>query len=284
MARLFLFAWCLAGLAWLSAPPARAGGPEETVRWIYHSRLQGGPGPSGYAYLAAPERRAQFLTRRMVAFHAANDSQRNATGVACVDFGADIPGQDFDPAEIVRTLRLDARGDDRARQVVARFFNFGRPAEITYFFIAEDGFWKIDDIAGPGWRMSQISCPPRSAPPPSASGAPPRLFCFVTASDTMRLALREDGTASFSFDSFQEAGHSCGAEGIARPVPGGWRYEEDFSGRLCVLDIRVASDGGLTLSDVDHGCKLMLCGQRATIDGRAFPLASQVDCATLPVQ
>lgn len=145
-----------------AALPARAQNPEDLVRWIYTSLSAPGPAQArGLGYLSAPAQRGQYLSRRLAAFHDANDTYGDDLMTACVDFGFDIPGQDFDEAEIARTLTVTSAGDATRLSVTARFTSLGEPAAITYDFIPEDGFWRIDDIAGPGWRVSQIPCRPR---------------------------------------------------------------------------------------------------------------------------
>ena len=276
----------LAAAAFLTAlsasATARAQSPEETVRWIYASRLQPGP-DQGLSYLSAPTRRRDYFTRRIVAFFDANDTYGDDLMMSCVDFSFDIPGQDFDAQEIIQTLAISSTGDTARQSVTASFTSFGQPAQITYDFIPEDGFWRIDDIAGPGFRVSQMPCQPKSG-----AGAGTRKegggtgYCFQTESSTLRLDVAGDGRATFSLESFQGGGHACGAGGHARPIEGGWAYEESLDGRLCRIELLVTSDGGIRLTDKDWACKPMLCGHRAVLDGLSFPLAAQVNCASLP--
>ncbi|MCB1311930.1 MAG: hypothetical protein KDK29_08605 [Sedimentitalea sp.] len=269
----------LAVLAAFCALPARAQTPEEIVRWIYVSQTLPGAA-KGYAHLSAPGQREQFLSRRMIAFHAANDSHGGDVASACVDFAFDIPGNDFDAQEIARTLSVTAEGDAGRRVVTARFSNFGTPAQIAYDFVPEDGFWRIDDIAGPGFRVSRIPCAPKAAAAPGVVAAGG--YCFKSGRDTFRLQIAADGSAWFDLESWQGGGHFCGARGVAQPQVGGWLYQEDLWGRLCRMQIMVTDDQGIRLADPDHGCKMTLCGQRAAIDGLSFPRQAQVDCATLP--
>ncbi|WP_116130784.1 hypothetical protein [Tropicimonas sp. IMCC34043] len=267
-------------IATLSCLPARAQQtPEDLVGWIYLSLQQPGPpGAKGLAWLSAPAQRNQFFSRRMVDFFDANDSHGDDLAEACVDFAFDIPGNDFDEREIARTLSVTSGGDAAHQRVIARFTNFGTPASITYDFVPEDGVWRIDDITGPGWQVSRIPCTAaRAAPAPSANG-----YCFRTENDTLRLEVGEDGIGLFEFDSWQGGGHSCSGGGVARPVEGGWLYQEDFYGQTCRLGIEPTPDGGIRLSDVGWGCKAALCGARAAIDGLTYPRASQIDCSQMP--
>lgn len=257
-------------------------GPEETVRWIYESYQSDAPGPRGYAALSQPDRRGDFLSDSLGAFHAANDTHGDDLASACVDFAFDIPGQDYDAAEIARTLQISSTGTDFAQDVTARFTNFGTPAEITYHFVPEDGLWKIDDITGPGWRVSEIPCAPAQSGATGASAAPPPetgAYCYRTQDDTLRLTLLGDGRAQFSFQSFQTNGHSCGYQGIAQAAGGAWVYSEG----ACQLGMEVSAAGDIAFQDPDWACKTMMCGQRAVIEGLIYPATSRVDCATLPV-
>ncbi|MDU9002357.1 hypothetical protein [Sedimentitalea todarodis] len=261
-----------------TAAPAQT--PEDIIRWVYQSHTQTGP-QSGIHHLASPAQRAQFFSRRMVAFFEANDSYGNDLASACLDFALDIPGNDFDAQEIARTLSVSSTGDAEQTSVTASFTTFGQPAQIIYDFISEGGFMRIDDIAGPGWRVSLMPCAPKpaaSASPAPASGG----YCYMSGDDTLRLDLHGDSGASFDLISWQANGHTCGARGLARAVDGGWLYESSEFGSACRLGIMVAPDGGIRLSDPDHRCKQGHCGQRAVIDGLQFARSTQIDCAQMP--
>ena len=263
----------------IAAGSVAAQSPEDTVRWIYTSLSQSGPADQkGLAYFRAPERRAQYMTNRMVTLFNANDTYGDDLASACIDFAPEIPGNDFDAAEIARTLQTTAEGDEQALSVTAQFSNFGTPAKIVYDFIPEDGFWKIDDIAGPGWRLSQIPCTTASAP----SGSALTGYCYVTDNASLRLRVDDAGHGEFEFDSLGANGHFCGALGPVGPMPGGWVYQEDFQGAQCRIEITVTPESGLRLIDVDGGCKMSLCGQRAVIGERVFSRADQLDCAQIP--
>lgn len=253
-------------VALMAATGLRAQSPEDTVRWIYASLDQPG---GGIRALASPAQRDQFLSKRLSAFFAAND----ASGGTCLGFGLEVPGNDFEIAEILRTLSLTAQGDQPRKSVSAQFTNFGQPAQVVYDFIVEDGFWKIDDIAGSGWRISQIPC---SARPAATAGG----FCYLNGSDSLRLNLPGDGSAMIDVISWQGNGHSCSVTGRAGAIEGGWLLHAEQGCRLQVL---VTADQGIRFVDTDWACKPMLCGQRAVIDGLSFPRSSQIDCSQLPV-
>lgn len=268
-------------LCLLSGAPSFAQSPEALVRWIYASRLDTAPGAKGFEYLAERTQRDQFLTPRLIAQIAANESYGDNLAEACWDFAFDIPGQDFNAREINTTLQLGTQGDDTRQSVTARFSNFGQPAEVTYLFLAVDGFWRIDDIAGPGWRVSQIPCQPKARRQTDAPAA--GAYCFATQNSQIRLLLDAKGNAEFQFDAFQTNGHHCGASGLAIAAPdiGGWRYSSQKEGYDCQLEIRVTADQGIELKDPEWNCKAYMCGARAVIDGIAFSRQSQIDCAGL---
>lgn len=72
---------------------------------MYTSLIYSGSAHSkGLGYLTQPARRDQFLSRRLKAFYVANETYGGDPAAACVDFGFQIPGLDFDESEIVRTL------------------------------------------------------------------------------------------------------------------------------------------------------------------------------------
>lgn len=271
-------------LAVSMAGAGRAQTPEEIVRWIYLSRTQpAAPGLQGLEYLASHAQRTRFFSRRMVAFLAANDSHGGDLATVCLDFAPDIPGNDYDAQEIARTLTLASTGDAMRKTVTAWFTSFGQPAQISYDFVLEDGFLRIDDIAGPGFRLSLIPCTARQAVAPTGTGAGGN-YCYDTGAGFLHLRLAADGSAGFRLQSWQGGGYSCSAEGYARRVAGGWLYEENLYGRPCRLDLQVTPDRGIRLGDAGSGCKMTLCGQRAVLDGLVYPAAAQVDCATLPQQ
>lgn len=264
---------CAIILAVLVAVPAWAQGPEDTVRWMYTSLVNPGPiRTKGLEYLTQPAQRDQFLSRRLMAFYAANDTHGNDLATACVDFGFQIPGQDFDEAEIARTITVEATGDATRQSVTARFTTFGAPALVVYDFIVEDGFWRLDDIAGPGWRVSNITCEPKV----QLTG-----YCYQTTGDTLRLDLGPDGRGQFEMHSWQSNGHTCGAWGPVQPIDGGWLFQGAADAPGCRIEILVTQDRGLRLTDTDWGCKRTHCGQRAVIDGMTFPVTSQIDCAQM---
>lgn len=258
---------------------AAAQTPEETIRWIYSSLASGAPAAqTGLDFLSAPAQRDAYFSDRMVTFYRANESYGAAFPDACIDFGFAIPGQDYNGAEILRSLQVSRQETARGLTVFADFVTFGQPARISYDFIAEDGFWKIDDISGANFRVSQIPCTPKADPPAPSAQSPAGAFCYQNGADSLRLGLNGT-TATLEFISWQANGHSCSGDMTGFAVEGGWMFQ-GFG--ACFLHLRRDANGGLDLIDRDWACKQTMCGQRAVIDGMHFPRASQVDCAALP--
>ncbi len=167
--------------------------------------------------------------------------------------------------------------------VTARFTTFGEPAQVDYDFIVQRGAWRIDDVAGPGWRASQIPCAAKSLPQ-AVESLREVGYCYRDANSTLRVMVNDAGAARFSLESFQGGGHSCSAQGPATAMAGGWFYEDALTGGPCRIEIMVTPGQGLRLSDPEWNCKASLCGARAAIDGLEFKRESQVDCAQLPAE
>ncbi|WP_299676776.1 hypothetical protein [uncultured Roseobacter sp.] len=258
-----------------SAVSTAAQSPDELIRWVYTSLASANPwAQQGLQYLSAPAQRTHYFTRRMVAFYEANESYGDDLARACVDFGFAVPGNDYDAAEISRTLQVSARTTPERITVEARFSSFGSPAQVTYEFAQEDGFWKIDDIAGEGFRVSQIPCSPKTA---SAAAASADAFCYRRGDDTLRLDLTPGAPPQLQVSSWQANGHSCSGRMSGQEVAGGWDFPRADG---CRLQLRVTPEGGLQLADPDWLCKPGMCGQRAVLDGLNFPRSSQIDCAS----
>ena len=264
------------GLLFVFAAPSEAQSPEDMIRWVYTSLTSNAPASqTGLEYMSSPAQRSNYFTRRMVAFYEANDSYGDDLAQACVDFGFSIPGQDYDATEIVRTLRVSSQPRSASNTVTADFTTFGQPARVVYELVPEDGYWKIDDIAGQGFRVSQIPCSAK----PAASQAQPKqanAYCFQRGDDVLRLDASDDGSARLEFLSWQANGHTCSGRLAGQRDAEGWRFP-DAQG--CLLQLRIAADGGVELKDVDWACKPFMCGQRAVVDGVSFPHSSRVDCA-----
>ena len=82
--------------------------------------------------------------------------------VGCIDFVVTADGQDYDDAEIAKSLELKDRGEDANgdTEIAARFDLFSEPHEVVWTMREEDGVWKVADIASKTsrWRLSEMTC------------------------------------------------------------------------------------------------------------------------------
>lgn len=262
----------------LPAGKLAAQSPQDLVQWIYVSLSQ--PGLHGVPYLSAPERRQQFFSDRLIRLFAANEFKDANHQPPCIGFGVDVSGQDYDAAEILRTLQIEAVNEGTRQIVHARFRNFGKPEIVSYEFAPVDGHWRIDDIAGQGWRLSEIPCDAANVAAPSTELAG---YCYVHDGGTLRIELDSTGAGLFDLEIWAATGHFCGIRGNLTPTTTGWLYQEQLSnGVLCRLELGVTRDQGVRINDPQHDCKSHYCGMKAAMDGTEFPRSSQVDCAQVP--
>lgn len=86
------------------------------------------------------------------------ESDSRADDGGCIGFSFVIDGQDFDEAELADSLDFteDVAGDDGT--VVATFSLFGQPREVVWSLQRIDGEWKVADVAGDGWQLSEFGC------------------------------------------------------------------------------------------------------------------------------
>ena len=130
-------------IAW--ATPGLAQTPEDVVRWIYASLVSDRPwNQQGVSFLRAPSQRGHFFTPRLVTLFEADDSYGDDMAQQCLPFDFAIPGNDFDAAEIVRTLQLNTRTIPGQISVTASFTTFGQPAQVVYDFAQVDQFVELD--------------------------------------------------------------------------------------------------------------------------------------------
>jgi len=259
--------------------PLAAQSPEDLVRWVYLSYSNPDTSqPRGFFHLTEPAQRRQYLSERFAVFFDKNDTHGDDLATACIDFGFDIPGQDYDQAEIARTLTLSTDAGDARQTVTAMFNSFGTPTEVSYVFIPVDGVWRIDDVVGEYGRASEIPCEAKAGTASTSGGETG--YCYKTENDTLRLFVGADGQGRFDLESWQANGHSCSARGAVQPTEGGWLHTSG----TCTLQILVSDAGGLRIVDPDWRCKETQCGARAVLDGLTYDTAAQRDCVTMPAQ
>ncbi|AKI01698.1 hypothetical protein IMCC20628_03004 [Hoeflea sp. IMCC20628] len=133
----------------LSSTPAFAGTPSDAVRYFYD-------------HLGAEsefENRGRFTGPALDFLNAADAAWiRDETN--CIEFGFAIDAQDFDEAEIARTLKLDETVDGDTAHVVAQFNNFGLSTVVEWMLSQSAAGWQVSDIASDtnDWRVSAMSC------------------------------------------------------------------------------------------------------------------------------
>jgi len=129
------------------------------------SALAGEPGDAVrffYANLGAetqPENRARFTGPALDFLNAADAAwERDETN--CIEFGFAVDAQDFDDAEIERTLTLYETIEGTTAKVTAEFYNFGKATQIDWTLENSSNGWLVSDIASAehGWRVSSMEC------------------------------------------------------------------------------------------------------------------------------
>jgi hypothetical protein len=133
----------------LAAPSLAVGqSPSDTVRFFYDN-----PGfeldPANRELYALPAR--AVLDQHDLVWETKED--------LCIDFSPAFDAQDFDEAELERTLEIYEEIEADIADVFASFTLFGEPREIVWS-LERDGDWKVADIASPegGWRLSEFTC------------------------------------------------------------------------------------------------------------------------------
>ena len=100
-----------------------------------------------------------------------NDKISQTDEIGCIDFNLAADGQDFDDAEIVRTLELKETINGGAATVIATFSQFPQgensedapgKAVIVWSLKQVDGAWLISDIESQtnDWKLSSFDCQP----------------------------------------------------------------------------------------------------------------------------
>jgi hypothetical protein len=133
------------GLACMAVAPASAQSTTDAVAMFYYN-LDSGMERTALDRFTGPAREL------LEAAQASED--------ACIDFSFVIDGQDYDAAEIERTLRVEEVPDTDPLIVTATFSLFGEPRSVEWTLVDQDGDFLISDVAsGDGtWRLSEMSC------------------------------------------------------------------------------------------------------------------------------
>jgi len=157
-------------LVWMLGPAcaAQTQTPQAIVEGIY----AGGLTRSSMDRMRLPASRARHFQPGLVRLLAANDRED------CIDFALTSDGNNYDEAEIMRTIRMETRAEGSRASVDVRFMSLGKPNHYRYEFERAGESWKIADIASLGegnWRLSQTRCgrgrPATSRAAPAERGA-----------------------------------------------------------------------------------------------------------------
>ena len=135
--------------------PALAGTPSEAVAFFY----------SPPKYEPDVELRGRFADPAKALFELNDKSLANDQEVGCLDFSPGIDAQDYDDAEIARTLKLDEAIAGNEAKVTATFNLFQDTSEdnrreIIWTLKEVDGTWLVADIESVSgkWKLSDIKC------------------------------------------------------------------------------------------------------------------------------
>ncbi len=141
---------------------AQADDPRGVVEAVYGEIAAGAPEPDArFPAMRRPENRADHFAPALVALFDRDDRlTASRGGIGCIDFAIELDGNDFDEAEIGRTLRVEEVSRTAATATVdARFDVFGAPNHFRWSFVADGDRWMIADIESVGnWRLSETPC------------------------------------------------------------------------------------------------------------------------------
>jgi len=134
-----------------------AASPSEAVKFFYGPPLK---------YEPDVELRGRFVDPAKSIFEQNDKSLANDQEVPCIEASPGIDAQDYDEAELARTLELSETIDGDAATVTARFVLFPGSAdetskrEMRWSLKQVDGAWLVSDIESVtnGWKLSDIKC------------------------------------------------------------------------------------------------------------------------------
>lgn len=126
-----------------------AGEPADAVRFFYDN----------LGAETQPENRDRFTGPALEFLNAADAAwERDETN--CIEFGFPVDAQDFDDAEIAKTLKLDETVNGDSADVKASFNNFGQATQVEWSLTRTAAGWQVSDIASEAnqWRVSRMTC------------------------------------------------------------------------------------------------------------------------------
>lgn len=142
----------LVAVALLLPAPALAGPASDAVRFFY----------SPPVFEGDPALRGRFVDPARKIFEANDKTPEGEIG--CIDFGVAVDAQDYDEAEIARTLELSEKISRDTAKVTAAFRLFPNEdesrREMLWSLTKVGGDWKVSDVASltNDWRLSTFDC------------------------------------------------------------------------------------------------------------------------------
>lgn len=136
----------LAAALALFVTPALAQDPTDAVQFFYND-----PGSE-----FADENRGRFTGKAKEVLDAATKESDEP----CIDFMLTLDAQDFDEAEIKKSLNLAGAMAGDYASVDVTFKLFGEDAKIVWTLEKSGDEWKVSDVESPknGWKLSGIDC------------------------------------------------------------------------------------------------------------------------------
>ena len=133
----------------ISTAPVLAGEPADAVKHFYDN----------LGTETQKENRDRF-TGPALDFLNASDATWERDETNCIEFGFAVDAQDFDDAEIAKTLKLDETVNGDSAEVKASFDNFGQATQVEWSLKKTSAGWQVSDIGSSvnDWRLSAMSC------------------------------------------------------------------------------------------------------------------------------
>jgi hypothetical protein len=135
------------------APATQASDPAAVIRPLYDPYLAEGA--------QFPEFRHQApwsadLWRQLEAMMA----RSNALNEPIMDFDPLIDAQDYQLTNL--NVATESVVENSHAVVRASFSNAGRPTEVVYDLVWEDGGWRVDNIRGAEWNLREVAAAPNA--------------------------------------------------------------------------------------------------------------------------
>lgn len=143
---LFLSAVSVALIVSSSSVACAAGitSPKQVVEKLYAPYLAD-PHAEEIAEVAALDLIRPYASKALKhAIHRNKVCERQEQGICAIDFDVIVNGQDWDLSGFA--LAEDESTETALPIIRASFLNTGTKSEVDYYFISEDGAWKIDEI------------------------------------------------------------------------------------------------------------------------------------------